>query len=216
MNKYSFFELLKLADKLLGPNGCPWDKKQTLDSLQPFLIEEMHELLEAVDNKDFNHIAEETGDLLYQVIFISKIAEIQGYFTINDVIDLISDKIVRRHPHIFSSEKLETAEDVYDRWNEIKKEEKKRTSSYVGVPKTLPSLMRGEKLLKKYAKIKPSLLENIEKQTEEKLANQLYDLLLSSIASKVDIEGALRRLLDKKEKQFWQEEKNHAEDNSTT
>jgi len=215
MNKYSFFDLLQLTNKLLGPNGCPWDKKQTMNSLQPFLIEEMHELLEAVDNKDFNHIAEETGDLLYQIIFISKIAEIEGHFTIDDVINIISDKIVRRHPHIFSTEKLDTADQVYDRWNEIKMKEKKRKSSYVGVPKTMPSLMRAEKLLKKYAKIKPSILEGKKKQSEETLAQNLLELILVSIASKVDIEGAFRRLLEKKEKEFWKDEEKHAEDNST-
>jgi len=214
MNRHSFFDLLEIANKLLGKDGCPWDKKQTMSSLQPFLIEETHELLEAIDNKDLNHIAEEAGDLLYQIIFISKIAEMQGNFTINDVISQICEKLIRRHPHIFSTEKITTSQEVYDRWNEIKKEEKKRKSEYVGVPKTMPSLMRAEKLFKKYAKIKPSLIKDKKILSAEIIADKLLDLILSSIVSNIDMEGAFRRLLDKKEKEFWEDEKNHVEDNS--
>ena len=144
----SFDDLLKLADILLGENGCPWDKKQTIFTLQKHLIEEAHEVIEAIDSKDYDHIKEELGDLLYSIIFIAKVAEKEGKFSVDELTDELYKKYVRRHPHIFGEEKLETSEEVVKAWDKIKTTEKKKknTGSF---PPTLPLLLKAQKIIKK-------------------------------------------------------------------
>lgn len=119
-----FTDLLKLADILMGENGCPWDKEQTFSSLKKHIIEEAHELIEGIDNKDIPNIIEEMGDLLYTLIFLAKIAEKDKKFTMEDVCTQEHAKLIRRHPHIFGDEKAEDAEDVKKIWQNVKKQEK--------------------------------------------------------------------------------------------
>lgn len=121
----NFNDLINLADTLLGPQGCPWDKEQTLDTLKKYILEEANEVVQAIDNKDFDNLKEELGDVLFNIIFMSKLAEQNKRFDINDVIDGVSKKLVRRHPHIFGDKKASTAQEVKEVWAEIKKEEKK-------------------------------------------------------------------------------------------
>ena len=121
----SFEQLVHTAVTLRGENGCVWDKEQTTASLKPFLLEESYEVLAAIDEGNPEHVKEELGDLLYQIIFLSQIFMEGGRFDIIDVIDHIQAKLIRRHPHVFGDEKLDTSQEVIARWEEIKREEKK-------------------------------------------------------------------------------------------
>lgn len=111
--------------RLRGPKGCPWDKRQSHRTLLKHLFSEAREVKEAIKNNDFENLKEELGDILLQVIFHSRVAEESGHFSIADVVDEISRKLIRRHPHVFGDEKLKTANDVLRRWKEIKLQEKK-------------------------------------------------------------------------------------------
>lgn len=143
-----------IAD-LRGPNGCPWDKKQTHQSLKKYLIEEAYELIEAINNEDIDHMIEELGDVLLQVMLHAQIGEDDGYFTIEDVIEGISEKMVRRHPHVFGNVEAENVEEVLKNWEEIKQEEKGFTQKSLldGVGKGLPNLLRATELQKEAAKV---------------------------------------------------------------
>src|SRR5579872_4545447 len=138
-----FDALLEVADKLLSPGGCPWDRKQNFYSLQPYVLEEAHEVIEAVDSKDDKKIIEELGDLLYTVIFYGKLAELEGRFSLKEILEVIKEKLIRRHPHIFGDVKVEDADEVLRNWEAIKRQEsghEKRKSAVDGVPPTLPTL----------------------------------------------------------------------------
>jgi len=149
-----FQKLLDIMSMLRSEDGCPWDKEQTRESLKPFLVEETYEVMEAVDEGDPEKIKEELGDLLFQIIFHCQIAKENGEFNINDVIKTISDKMIKRHPHVFGKEKFETAEDVIKQWEERKKEEGKFKESILeGIPKGLPSLLRAQRLQARAAKV---------------------------------------------------------------
>ena len=122
--KYSFDDLIEIIAQLRGPGGCPWDIKQTQESLKECLTEESGEVIQAIDNKDDANLCEELGDLLLQVIMHAQIASEGGRFTISDVIQGVSEKMIRRHPHVFGDEKVSNADESLNLWNEIKKREK--------------------------------------------------------------------------------------------
>ncbi len=145
-----FDELVQLMARLRAPDGCPWDRKQTHASLKPYLLEETYEVLETIDEGDVLNLKEELGDLLLQIVFHAQIGTETGTFTIQEVITLLADKLVRRHPHVFGqagegTEPLD-AEQVYSRWEEIKRVERNQPgregSALDGVPKNLPALLR--------------------------------------------------------------------------
>ena len=122
-----FDDLIRIMATLRGPDGCPWDRVQTLASLRPFLLEETYEALEALDAGDHAGLREELGDLLFEIVFLSRIAEEQGDFTIADAIDTVAPKLVRRHPHVFGdADKLSQPEEVRGRWEELKAAERSR------------------------------------------------------------------------------------------
>ena len=123
-----FDKLVDIIATLRGENGCPWDKKQTHDSLLPFLFEESNEVADTIVSQDYKHLQEELGDLLLQIVLHSQIAKENNHFSISDVIDSISEKMIRRHPHIFSGVKVESEDDVNRLWDEIKKQERKNTA----------------------------------------------------------------------------------------
>ncbi|MDF2037311.1 nucleoside triphosphate pyrophosphohydrolase [Cytobacillus oceanisediminis] len=150
-----FSKLRSIISELRGPNGCPWDKKQTHESLKKYLIEEAYELIEAIDNEDSEHMTEELGDVLLQVMLHAQIGEDEGYFSIDDVIEGLSEKMVRRHPHVFGNVQAEDEEDVLKNWQSIKQEEKgeKPESMMDSVPKSFPNLMRAAEIQKKAAKV---------------------------------------------------------------
>jgi tetrapyrrole methylase family protein/MazG family protein len=149
----AFSKVVQLMARLRAPGGCPWDRKQTHESLKPYLVEESYEVLEAIDHLDPKSLKEELGDLLLQILFHAQIAAERDTFTIDDVVLQLADKLVRRHPHVFGEDAEKrgagTAEEVLTRWEEIKRNErnqKDQTNSdrsvLSGVPKTLPALLR--------------------------------------------------------------------------
>jgi tetrapyrrole methylase family protein/MazG family protein len=153
---HTFDRLREIIAVLRGPNGCPWDRKQTHESLRPYAIEEVYELIDAIDQQDDENIVEELGDVLLQVMLHSQIGEDQGYFQVDDVIRSITEKMIHRHPHVFGNREAETVDEVYKNWDELKKEEKgKKAPSSVleGIPKQLPSLAKAYKLQHKAAKV---------------------------------------------------------------
>ncbi len=143
-----FNELVQLMAKLRAPDGCPWDRKQTHESLKPYLLEETYEVLETIDKQDEPKLREELGDLLLQILFHAQIAAERQAFTAEDVMQLLSDKLVRRHPHVFGGkgDGALTPDQVYSNWEQIKKSERQqagRSESVLdSVPKTLPALLR--------------------------------------------------------------------------
>ncbi len=170
---HQFSQLREVVHILRGPDGCPWDKKQTHESLKKYLIEEVYEVLEAIDREDDEAIAEELGDVLLQVMLHSEIAEEAGYFTIDDVIYSITEKMIRRHPHVFGNVHVDGEEDVIRNWQEIKKREKKDKHSSVldGITKGLPATLLAEDLQKKAAKVGFDWdnSEDIRKKVEEEI-----------------------------------------------
>ena len=147
-------ELIKIMAALRGKKGCPWDREQTRDSLKPFIIEEAYEVLEAIDEGNPEAVKEELGDLLFQIVFQSRVAEENGEFGISDVIETIAKKMINRHPHVFGDTTCETPEEVIMNWEEHKKREGKQRSSILeGVPKELPALLRAHRLQARAAKV---------------------------------------------------------------
>ena len=142
---------LQIMDKLLGPDGCPWDKEQTHESLRQYMLEESYEAIEAINNKDMHALKEELGDVLLQVVFHAKLAEIAGSFTMDDVIATLAQKITSRHTHIFGTDEAKSAEDVAKVWEANKQKEQKLTPAQAmqAVPKALPALVRAAKVLKR-------------------------------------------------------------------
>ena len=154
----SFARLVSIMDRLLAPDGCPWDREQTLDTLRPFLVEETYEVLDALERGDVRGHCEELGDLMMQIVFHAALRRAEGAFTIDDVCNSISDKLVRRHPHVFGDAEARDAKTVLVQWEKIKDAEKaaagatpKRTLD--GVPVGLPALARAQKLGSKAGKV---------------------------------------------------------------
>lgn len=145
-------KLLAIMAKLRGPDGCPWDREQTMTTLRPFVLEEAHELVDAIQEGETDAIREELGDLLLEVVFVTQIANEAGQFTMADVARGIREKLVRRHPHVFSSTPATNAGEALERWEAIKAGEKpERRSVLDGVPRSLPALSRAAKLSKRAA-----------------------------------------------------------------
>ena len=157
----AFSKLSSIMKKLRAPDGCPWDRKQTYQSLCPHIIEEAYELTDAIQNCEsagtMKHVLEECGDLLLQVIFIGTIAEEKGDFSLAQIPEIISEKLIRRHPHIFSGVPVKDSDQAYFGWEEIKRQErasqKEDTSVLAGVPKSLPSVVKAYRIQQKAASI---------------------------------------------------------------
>lgn len=204
-----FDELLAVADRLLGPQGCPWDLQQNFFTLQPYVIEESHEVLEAIDEGDDQKIFEELGDLIYLIIFYAKVAQKENRFTIQDVLTTVKEKMIRRHPHIFSEGDAKTADEVMERWEEIKKEEKghqQRKSAADGIPERLPTLVKAQKLLRKIKKTNYPL-PSTHSLDETGVGEAFVQLILSAEKGDVDCESALRRVVSSSEQKFRDWEK---------
>jgi tetrapyrrole methylase family protein/MazG family protein len=217
----AFQRLVDLMARLRGPDGCPWDRKQTPASLRPFLIEECFEVVDALEEGSSDKVKEELGDLLFQIIFHARIAEEEQRFTITDVIDGIHEKMVRRHPHVFGTERLATDKEVIANWEEIKKREKgheDRTSVLEGVPRNLPALLRAHSIQQRAAKVgfdwnhlhevlpkldeemsefKDSLKQGNAAKVEEELGDVFFTLVNVSRFLGVDPEEALRKTIGK-------------------
>ncbi len=171
----NFSKLREIIAELRSPTGCPWDREQTHESLKKYLIEETYEVIDAINSEDIDHLIEELGDVLLQVMLHAQIGEDDGYFSIDDIIEGLSAKMIRRHPHVFGNGQADNAEEVVRNWQEIKKQEKGEvpTSLLEGVSMALPNLLRAYELQKKAAKvgfdwqeITPAL-EKVKEELEE-------------------------------------------------
>ena len=180
-----FERAVSIMARLRGPGGCPWDREQTFDSIKPYTLEEAYEVLEAIDNRDWDELRGELGDLLLQVLFYSQMAQEDGKFSIDDVLEQLSDKLVRRHPHVFGDVTAETSADVLRNWEAIKAEEKKRRleagggkaaeatapeSVLAGVSSAMPALLEAHKLSSRAAHVGfdwPEISGLFEKLEEE-------------------------------------------------
>lgn len=165
-----FWELVEVVARLRSPTGCPWDREQTLASIRPYTLEETFEVLEAIDADDNVAIQEELGDLLLQVLLYAQIAQDEGRFDLPAILGELSEKLIRRHPHVFGEAQAETPEQVVQHWERVKQAEKQhRTSKLEGVPADLPALARLARLQSKVAKAGviwpagPDLLPRVEK-----------------------------------------------------
>ncbi len=207
--KKTFDDLIKIVDTLLGENGCIWDKEQTHESLKTYLVEEAYEALEAIDSKNPEKIADELGDVLYQVVFHAKLSEQDREFDINDVTNAICKKLERRHPHIFSNVKVLDTKDIEKNWDEIKRAEKGEKTVFEtldSVTKSLPALMRAEKVQRKaenlgflqknenFSEDMKSLAEKVEsgENTEENIGKLLFFAVALARKHSVVPEEALR------------------------
>ncbi len=193
-------DLVAVMDRLRSPGGCPWDAEQTHHSLLPFLLEETHEVIEAVESAngtgepgdiDTAHLAEELGDLLLQVAFHARIAQEhpETPFGIDDVAAGIVAKLVRRHPHVFADVSVEDAEEVARNWEEIKAEEKRREGLFDGIPASLPALARAQKMIERLGGSQPEIADPV--------ARALLDAVQVARRAGVDAEGTLRTALSR-------------------
>jgi MazG family protein len=169
-----FDDLVRIMERLRGPDGCPWDREQDWGSLRTYLLEECFEVAEALDRRRPPELCEELGDLLFQIVFLSRLATEDGSFTIDDVVRGISDKLVRRHPHVFGSEVAETADEVARNWEEIKRQEKGGDRRLLdSVPRSLPALLGAQRLGEKAAQVgfdwpgPDEVLDKIDEETRE-------------------------------------------------
>ncbi len=156
MKRYTFDDCVAITRRLRGPGGCPWDNEQTLESVLKYFLEEAYEALDAADHRHWPGLAEELGDTLWEILFLARIAEQDNLFTIDDVLQQLGEKMVRRHPHIFGDVEIETSQQVLAQWAEIKKQEKK-TDNHAGVlakvPRSLPALLRAHRVSERAAKV---------------------------------------------------------------
>jgi tetrapyrrole methylase family protein/MazG family protein/ATP diphosphatase len=223
----TFPRLVELMQRLLAPDGCPWDREQTLESLRRYTLEEACEVIDAIDSGDRGELCGELGDLMLQVVFQAELARAEGAFGPDDVVAAICEKLVRRHPHVFGEEKVEGAEHVLRNWERIKvaeraaKPEKKGVLS--GVARSLPALTRAQRIGEKVARVGfdwPDARGSREKVAEEireldeviasgdadkaeaELGDVLFALVNLSRHAGIDAEGALRRTIDKFTKRF--------------
>lgn len=217
----AFTALVELVARLRGPDGCPWDRKQTHESLKPFLVEECYEVLDALEGGSSDRLKEELGDLLFQIVLHARLAEEDGRFSMKEVLSFNVEKMTRRHPHVFGDKKLKTDKDVLANWEEIKKSEignSERKSILDGVPRDLPALLRAHRLQERAARVGfdwshindvlPKLDEELEefresiskgdtKSTEEELGDLFFVLVNISRFLGVNPEDALRKTIGK-------------------
>ncbi len=199
-----FNKLTDICARLLGPKGCPWVKKQNFQSLSPYFLEEAHELIEACDQNDTDHIVEELGDVLFELVWMAKLGEIEGRFTLSDVLEALSDKLIRRHPHVFGDLPMQNLDYLSNQWEQIKKREKpERKHPLEGIPHTLGALFRAQKVIEKMAHTSnlPFEMEKISSK-EELIGDQFIQLTLRCFKEGIDAESAVRRTLKKIEREF--------------
>ncbi len=229
-----FVRLVEIMERLRGPEGCPWDRKQTRESLKPYIIEEAYEVLEAMDEAP-EALQDELGDLLFQILFHAELSREEGAFDITDVLTNITDKMIRRHPHIFGSASAETPEEVLLHWEEMKLAEqgvRPKESVLDGVPEALPGLLRARRLQEKasrvgfdWGKLAP-VLEKVEEEwgelkakatagdsegAKEELGDLLFSLVNAARFLDVNPEEALRQTVIKFISRFRHIERRAAE-----
>lgn len=217
-NGKSLTRLVEIMQRLLAPDGCPWDREQTLETLRPYVIEEAHEVVDAIDKGSPEELREELGDLLLQIVFQAELARAQSWFGPDDVVSAICDKLVRRHPHVFGEQKVSGSAEVLANWEVIKAKEKADRGVLDGVPKALPALLRAlrvgdkagrvgfdwpsiegarAKLTEELGELDAAIASGDKRRAEEELGDVLF--ALTSVARKLDLdpEAALRGTLDR-------------------
>ena len=197
--------------RLRAPNGCPWDREQDHRSLRWHAVEEVYELLDAIESGDDHELEEELGDLLLQVVFHCQLARERGAFDFADVAQHITDKLIRRHPHVFGKIKVRNVDEVWANWEKIKRAEKHgtrhaRPSALDGIPKHLPALLRAEKLLKKATKAGLNSPDrrapSAKRLSKSDLGQQLFDLAVYARERGWSAEDLLRQETRKRERDF--------------
>ncbi|MBF0463466.1 MAG: nucleoside triphosphate pyrophosphohydrolase [Nitrospirae bacterium] len=213
----TFDQLVAIVERLRSKDGCPWDKEQTAETIVNFLIEESYEVVDSIEEKDHAKIKEELGDLLFQILFLARIGTEEGHFTIEDVIEGISTKMISRHPHVFGQKVCADSEEVLKQWYDIKKSEGRHDESILnGVSKSLPALLRAqmiqsrasrvgfdwqtindvsEKLDEEIAEFKSALTEEgpSSERVEDELGDLLFTIVNISRFLKLNPEAALRK-----------------------
>ena len=223
--------LMKIMDTLRGPGGCPWDMEQDHKSIMKCLIEETYELADAIDGDDVEILKEELGDVFLQVVFHSAIARDSGKFTLDDVITVLCDKLVYRHPHVFGDVSMRDSEEVIKNWERLKRKEttkKERESILSGIPATLPALLAALKIQSVVSRVgfdwaaPEGVVDKIKEEIEEvhdamgtkdpdRMEDEIGDLIFSVVnlarLLKIDPESALRRTNKKFTRRFFEIEK---------
>ena len=234
--------LVDLMARLRAPNGCPWDREQTFDTIKPYLLEETYEVMNSIDARNWPELAGELGDLLLQPVFFSQMAAEQNLFRIDDALDAINEKLIRRHPHVFGDETAQTGGDVLKRWNEIKAEEKRARGEsdktlLESVPRSLPALVEAQQITTRAAqvgfdwenagqvldKLREELAEfdqarsiGSHHEMEDELGDLLFVLVNLARFVKVDPEQALRKTNAKFRRRFGYVEQKLADRGRTT
>jgi XTP/dITP diphosphohydrolase len=211
--KSAINDLLQVMAALRSPQGCPWDREQDHMSLRFHAVEEVYELIDAIESGDDAELSEELGDLLLQVVFHCQLARERGAFDFEKVAREMTEKLLRRHPHVFGDSSARTVDAVWAQWEQIKKAEKKgthreRTSALDGIPKHLPALMRAEKLIKKARKAKLLKEQKSQPKSQKQLAEELYRLSEYAQSKGWSAEELLRHELKKRETN-WRKQENH-------
>lgn len=218
-----FEKLAAIMAQLRGKNGCPWDIEQTHKSLRQHLLEEAYEVIEAIDHDDYESLKGELGDLLLQVVFHAQMAAEEDRFTIDDVVDSITEKLIRRHPHVFGDEIIETSAQQTVAWEQSKLTKEGKASVIDGVPRQLPALLRAhrlqgkaaavgfdwptvepvwEKLEEEMGELKEAIAQNDKKHVEEELGDLLFTIVNISRFLKTNPEDALRGTIEKFKRRF--------------
>ena len=210
-------ELLAVMARLRSPGGCPWDREQNHRTLRFHAVEEAYELMDAIEAGDDQEMAEELGDLLLQVVFHCQLAGERGAFDFEQVARRITEKLIRRHPHVFGETKVKNVDEVWANWEKIKTAEKHgtahaRPSALDGIPRHLPALLRAEKLAKKArkAKLLPAAAGKSPASAAEALAQKLFDLAQYAQAKGWSAEDLLRAETNRRERQLRREERRRA------
>lgn len=203
----AFNRVSDILDRLLAPNGCPWDREQTMETLRSTVLEEVCELIEAINLRDDRHIQEELGDLFLNTIFFCKIAEKEKRFSMQTVLEELAHKLIRRHPHVFGATEISDSTAVLKQWETIKNAEAhhlQRKSAIDGIPIDLPALAFAQKLVKKLAKTAFDQLPEPQGQfsDEDSLGEVLLSLVIEAQRQGLDAEQALRKRLALCEKIF--------------
>lgn len=176
-----FSDLENIMRRLRAPGGCPWDRKQTYNSLRPYIVEEAYELIDAIDGGDSVMMVEEAGDLLLQVVFIGVIAEERGDFDLSDIIKGISSKLIRRHPHVFGDVSVDDSDQVLKNWEKIKLMEKKEKEGpkgvLSGVPKALPPLLKAFRIQEKAASVGFDWAKGDQKPVFDKISEEIHEVV---------------------------------------
>ena len=212
--KAAIKQLLEVMAKLRAPDGCPWDREQDHKTLRMHAVEEVYELVDAIDAGDDHEMMEELGDVLLQVVFHCQLANERGVFDFEQVAQCIVDKLIHRHPHVFGDRKVKDVDEVWANWEKLKQQEKQgtrheRPSTLDGIPKHLPALQRTEKLVKKAkrAKLPETDAAPSSKKTRTAVAKELFELAQFAQSKGWSAESLLRAENNKRERAWRKAER---------